>query len=111
MPDFSELNLWTATAVLPYAQILIAIVFGKLILSIADNVVVLVLLKIKGYRQHEQVMVDGRLATITKMGFLSIHLRLENGSDFDEYLAVSNTKIDTYKVHRLVPKLRRVGEK
>ena len=89
----------------PLFGIFVALSFGKMMLLVVDNFVAGMLLRIRGYHVHLTVKIDGEIATITRIGWLSTHFQIINGSDNRiEYLAVSNTRLDFRDVRRLIRK-------
>ena len=68
-----------------------------------DNFSAGVLLKLKGYKVHMTVRLDGNVAIITRIGPLSTHFQIRNGSDQRiEYSAISNNRLDFKDIRRLV---------
>ena len=87
----------------PVAAIFVALAFGKLFLIITDNFVASLMMRLKGYQTHMTVRINGNIATITRIGILSTHFQIINGSDNRiEYMAVSNVRLDSHDVRRLV---------
>ena len=89
----------------PLFGIFVALSAGKMVLLVVDNFVAGLLLRVRGYHTHLTVKIDGQIATITKIGWLSTHFQIINGSDERiEYLAISNTRLDFRDVRRIVRK-------
>ena len=106
MNPFAEIefiDLAINDLIAPFFAIFFMFAFGKLLLIIVDNFVALTLLRLKGYKVHMTVRINGVIATITRMGILSTHFQIINGNDNRiEYISVSNTRLDYYDIRRLV---------
>ena len=87
----------------PFFAIFFLFAFGKLLLIIVDNFVAMLLMRLLGYRVHMTIRLNGAIATITRMGILSTHFQIINGSENRiEYVAVSNTRLAYNDIRRLV---------
>ena len=87
----------------PFFAIFFMVALGKLMLIFVDNFVANILLRLKGYRTHMTIRINDKIATITRMGILTTHFQIINGSDNRiEYMAVSNVRLDYYDIRRLV---------
>ena len=89
----------------PLFVLVTALIVGKLVLYFVDSLAAMMIFKVKGYRLHDNVRINGEIATITKIGLWTTNFELANGDLMIEFLAVSNTRLDFMTVRRLVPKV------
>lgn len=81
---------------------------GKLGLKLVDEFVSGMVFRARGYRTHDTVKINNASATISKIGFLSTHFQILNGSEYVEYIPVSNTRLDFTDVRLVIDKPSRV---
>lgn len=102
MGGLDQIEIAAIDLIAPVLGVFLAVAAGKLLLTAADNMVAAIVLRLKGYRVHQVVRVNGDLATITQISMWSTHFKIANGGNREEYLAVSNRRLDTLEVRRLV---------
>ena len=101
--DMKLIDLAINDLVGPFFAIFLLFALGKLLLIIVDNFVAMLLMRLLGYRVHMTVRMNGAIATITRLGVLSTHFEIINGSKNQiEYVAVSNTRLAFHDIRRLV---------
>ena len=100
----AELELTVWHIIEPAVAIVAMLVFGRMVLYISDAIVAGIVLRIRGYKTHQIVRVNGNLATITKIGLLSTHFEVNNGGPRQEYMAISNNRLDFTDMRLLVRK-------
>ena len=105
MIDFTSIPEWELQLIhflAPVMAIFLAVLVSLTSYSVLSNVAGYILFRIKGYATHDIIVIDGHYATITKIGFLSTHFKIVNGTDVEKYLTVSNSRLDFLTVYRLV---------
>ena len=98
----AELEVTVWHVIEPAIAIIAMLVFGRMVLYISDALVAGLVLRMRGYKTHQMVRINGNLATITKIGMLSTHFEIQNGGPRQEYAAISNNRLDFTDMRLLV---------
>ena len=70
----------------PLFVLVTALIVGKLVLYFVDSLAAMMIFKVKGYRLHDNVRINGEIATITKIGLWTTNFELANGDLMIEFL-------------------------
>ena len=100
-----EIAQWLALGFVPIA----ALVIGRVIWNLAENVAGGIGFKARGFREEEVVKLDGELAVIVSMGLTFTKFQMPNGTHM-EYEVFVNSRLKFQRIRKLAPKLKHKGE-
>ena len=104
--DLDTLSLQGANIIEPVITLGIAGIIAVLGWRFIQNMAIWASLKIKGYREREEVYLNGTSVVITKLGFLTTTFLVLNGEDTTNtpvmrWACISNIKLDNQKIERI----------
>ena len=95
----------------PYFVLLVMLFVTAATVWFVKNLVVWFGLKARGYREGEEVYLNGTPAEITKIGFLSTRFRVQNGEGIViRTPSVSNSQMDGQRIERISLKLSKLDK-
>ena len=107
MNTFNELGFTIADMLAPLTLVLTAAIFVAFAWNFTQNFAVWLNLKARGYREREEVYLNGSRAVITKLGFMSTTFLIINGEGLVmRWASVSNNRLDWNKIERISLRLK-----
>ena len=112
MGMFTKLGLELGDFVAPFIALVIASVFAAFAWNLCRSIAVWASMKLKGYREREEVYLNGTRAVITKIGFMTTtFLILNGGGAVMRWASVSNTSLDSQRIERVSLRLSELENK
>lgn len=107
MKDYSAIGIQLATEIEPFILLLIGGTIAFAFWQICRSISTYLLLKFNGYREREEVYLNGARAVITKIGLLSTTFLIVNGGGtVMKWASVSNSQMTAQRIERISLKLK-----
>ena len=110
---FTKPGLDLGDFVAPFVVLVIASVFAAFAWNLCRSIAVWASMKLKGYREREEVYLNGTRAVITKIGFMTTTFLILNdgGAVVMRWASVSNTSLDSQRIERISLRLSELEHK
>ena len=111
MNQFNDVSWEFANFLGPILILMIAVTTSAFLFYVCRGLVVWTSLKLRGYREREEVYLNGTRAVITKIGPMSTTFLILNGDGaIMRWASVSNVSMDSQKIERVSLKLKKLEE-
>lgn len=108
---FYEIGTNLGTSWSPYFVVFVAVLTAGLGYWFVRNLVGWASLKLKGYREGEELYLNDEPAMLAKLGFLSTRFLVQNGGGLiQKTISVSNTSLDRLNIVRISLRLDKLAQ-
>ena len=102
----NEASLAFGDLIAAKTALLFAVIFMVVVWRTSQSIAIWLSLKARGYREREEVYLNGTSAVITKLGFLTTTFLILNGKGGNDepvmrWASVSNTALDSQRLERI----------
>ena len=108
---FQDLGTDLGTSLVPWFIVFVGVLTAGLGYWFVRNLVGWFGMKLKGYREGEELYLDDQPAMVAKIGFLSTRFLIQNGGGIiQRTVSVSNTRLDMINVKRISLRLDKLSK-